>query len=61
MLLNLLSVILALILVNVKTLIMLLLFLEQARGRPGARGHHHVGDPCSSGCGWFARLISVSR
>jgi len=40
------------ILVLVKTLIMLMLFLEQPRGRPtwslrrpGARGHH-VGDPC---------------
>jgi len=38
------SIILALIFVNVKTLITLTLFLEQARGRPGARGHH-VGDP----------------
>ena len=53
-LLNLLSVILILILVNVKTLIMLILFLEQARGRPtwsygrpGARGHH-VGDACNT-------------
>jgi len=42
-LLNLLSIILVLIFVNVKTLIMVMLFLEQARGRPGARGHH-VGD-----------------
>jgi len=33
-LLNLLSIILVLIFVNVKTLIMLMLFLEQARGRP---------------------------
>jgi len=33
-LLNLLSIILALIFVNVKTLIMLMLFLEQVRGRP---------------------------
>jgi len=24
---------------------MLMLFIEQARGRPGTRGHH-VGDPC---------------
>jgi len=32
--------------VNVKTLIMLMLFLEQVRGRPGVR-EHHVGDPCS--------------
>jgi len=32
--------------VNVKTLIMLMLFLEQTHGRPGARGHH-VGDPCT--------------
>jgi len=39
------SIILLLIFVNVKTLIMLMLFLEQARGRPGARGHH-FGDPC---------------
>jgi len=37
-LLNLSSVILVLIFVNVKTLIMLMLFLERARG-------HHVGDP----------------
>ena len=47
-------IILVLIFVNVKTLIMLMLFLEQAAGdllgpcgRPGARGHH-VGDPCST-------------
>ena len=39
------SIILILIFVNVKTLIMLMLFLEQVCGRPGARGHH-VGDPC---------------
>jgi len=37
-LLNLPSIILVSIFVNVKTLIMLMLFLEQARG-------HHVGDP----------------
>jgi len=43
-LLNLPSIILVMISVNVKTLIMLMLFLERARGRPGARGHH-VGDP----------------
>jgi len=42
--LNLPSTILVLIFVNVKTLIMLMLFLEQVRGRPGARGHH-VGNP----------------
>jgi len=50
-LLNLPSLILVLIFVNVKTLIMLMLFLEQARG-------HHVGDPCSNGSrykkGWKA-------
>jgi len=34
----------SIILVLVKTLIMLMLFLEQVRWRPGARGHH-VGDP----------------
>jgi len=56
MLLNLPSIILVLILVNVKTLIMLMLFLEQTRGdqhgpcgRPGARGHH-VGGPCNRHC-----------
>jgi len=38
-LLNLLRIIFVLIFVNVKTLIMLMLLLEQARG-------HHVGDPC---------------
>jgi len=50
-LLNLLSVILVLIFVNMKALIMLMLFLKQATGdllgpcgRPGARGHH-LGDP----------------
>jgi len=41
------SIIFVLTFVNVKTLIMLMLFLEQARGRPGARGHR-VGDPCST-------------
>jgi len=45
-LLNLPSIILVLMYVNVKTLIMLMLFLEQTHGRPGARGHH-VGDPCT--------------
>jgi len=52
-LLSLPSIILFLIFVNVKTLIMLMLFLEQARGRPtwslwkpGAH-EHHVGDRCS--------------
>ena len=44
-LLNLPSIILLLIFVNVKTFVMLMLFLEQARGRPGAHGRH-VGDPC---------------
>jgi len=50
-LLNLLSIILVLIFVNVKTLIMLMLFVEQVAGdlldpceRPGARGRH-VGGP----------------
>jgi len=28
------------------TLIMFMLLSEQARGRPGASGHH-VGDPCT--------------
>jgi len=46
-LLNLPSIILVLIFVNVKTLIMLMLFLKQARGRPSARGHH-AGEPCCS-------------
>jgi len=49
------SVILVLIFVNVKTLIMLMLFLEQARGRPGARGHH-VGDPWSRVSTLISRL-----
>jgi len=43
-LLNLLSVSLVLISVNVKTVIMLKLFLEQAHGRPATRGHY-VRDP----------------
>jgi len=50
-LLNLPSIILVLIFVNVKTLIMLMLFLEEAREdlhgpcrRPSVCGHH-VGDP----------------
>jgi len=51
-LLNFPSIILVLIFVSVKTLIMLILILEQTRGRPGACGHH-VGDP------WL-RLISAS-
>jgi len=33
--------------IHVKTLIMFMLLSEQARGRPGALGHH-VGDP------WFS-------
>jgi len=33
--------------IHVKTLIMLVLLSEQARGRPGTRGYH-VGDPCST-------------
>ena len=45
-LLHLPSIILVLIFVNVKTLIMLMLFLQQVRGRPSARGHH-VGDSCA--------------
>jgi len=43
-LLNLRSIILILIFVNVKILIRLMLFLEHTRGRPSARGHH-VSDP----------------
>jgi len=45
-LLNLPSIILVLIFVNVKTLIMLILFLEQARERP-TWSLHDVGDPCT--------------
>jgi len=57
-LLNLPPIILVLIFVNVKTLIMLTLFLEQARG-------HHVGDPRSkysnstSQC-FFRRYVTIS-
>jgi len=47
--------------VNVKTLIMLMLFLEQARGRPtwslrlpSAHGHH-VGDP------WVTRYAKLAK
>jgi len=43
-LLNLSLIILVLIFFNAKTLIMLMLFLEQARRWPGAWGNH-VGDP----------------
>jgi len=34
---------------------MIMLFLEQARGRPGARGHH-VGDPWIRSCTWSGVL-----
>ena len=52
-LLNLPSIILVLIFINVKALAMLMLFLEQSTGdlhgpcrQPGAH-EHHVGDPCN--------------
>jgi len=58
-LLNLPLVILVLIFVNVKSLMMLMLFLERACerptgpcGRPGARGHH-VGDLWYIGIPYF--------
>jgi len=39
-----LSAVVLMIFIHVKTLIMSMLFLEQARGRPGAHGHHVLLD-----------------
>jgi len=48
------------IFVNVKTLFLLMLFLEQAVGRPGARSRH-VGDPlCYYLCSTALKVSTVS-
>jgi len=76
-LLNLALIIFALIFVNVKTLIMLLSFLEQARGRRTCSLRatwwimlllfleqargHHVGDPCVKGSESVSEILERSE
>ena len=56
-----------LIFVTVKALIMLMLFLEKARGRPTWslratwRPRHHVGDPCSRGYQRFCSGQTIDK